>query len=413
VRYIAESLPGEFTGGKPSIISGGPALSRKTWTLTDLDADVFVEHLDLCPEHAGGPAKGVSVVKRTLRGGPRDGVDVVEVNNGLMRFVVVPTRGMGLHHATCGEMRLGWRSPVAGPVHPALVNLWQPNGIGWLDGFDELLVRCGLESNGAPEYLPNGALRWPLHGKIANTPARKLTLSIDGDSGEISVVGVVDEARLFGNKMRLISTVSTRVGQPWLTVTDEVVNLSAAAGELELLYHINFGPPLAAPGASVMLPFRRMAPRDAAAAAELEHWNLYGAETPGAPELCYFFEPAADPQGNAQTLLRSPDGRFGASVRFNARQLPCFTLWKNRHAVADGYVTGLEPAINYPNVRSFEERQGRVATLSPGESRRFELTLIAHVDAAAVAKAEAEISAVQSSAAGEVMPQPNPQWSSC
>ena len=32
----------------------------------------------------------------------------------------------------------------------------EPSGLGWLDGFDELLVRCGLESNGAPEFDADG-----------------------------------------------------------------------------------------------------------------------------------------------------------------------------------------------------------------------------------------------------------------
>ena len=61
------------------------------------------------------------------------------------------------------------------------------------------------------------------------------------------------------------------------------------------------------------------------------------------------------------------------SVKFNKRQLPCFTLWKNRQAAADGYVTGLEPATNFPNRKSFEKEQGRVAVLAPGETRRFEV----------------------------------------
>ena len=31
-----------------------------------------------------------------------------------------------------------------GPVNPAFVNLSGLGGLGWLDGFDELLARCGL-----------------------------------------------------------------------------------------------------------------------------------------------------------------------------------------------------------------------------------------------------------------------------
>ena len=207
----------------------------KTWILTDVDADVFVDPITLGPEQAGGPARGYSVTKRTLHGGRREGVEVVEVDNGRLRFVVIPTRGMGLWRADCGDVRLGWQSPVKGPVHPAFVPLWEPSGLGWLNGFDELLARAGLESNGAPEFSPADTLRWPLHGRVANIPAHRLEVSIDGESGEIAVVGVVDETRLFGNKLRLTATIRTQVGSRELTVSDEIENLSAEPSELELL----------------------------------------------------------------------------------------------------------------------------------------------------------------------------------
>ena len=47
-----------------------------------------------------------------------------------------------------------------------------PGGLGWLEGFDELFVRCGLDSNGPPLFDAQGrplllfedswALRWAL-----------------------------------------------------------------------------------------------------------------------------------------------------------------------------------------------------------------------------------------------------------
>ena len=120
----------------------------------------------------------------------------------------------------------------------------KPAAWAGLDGFDELLVRCGLESNGTPEFLANGALRYGLHGKIANCPAHRVEVTIDGDSGEIAVTGMVDEARLFGNKLRLTATITHAGRPPGLTITDTITNLSAEPGELELLYHINFGLPL-------------------------------------------------------------------------------------------------------------------------------------------------------------------------
>lgn len=386
-------------------------MPKKTWTLTDVDSDQYLESLSATPSLVGGAASGYAVTKRTLRGGRRDGVDVIEVDNGTFRFVLVPTRGMGLWKASLGQIQLGWKSPVKGPVHPALVHLNEASGLGWLEGFDELMVRCGLESNGAPEFNDQGAVRYSLHGKIANIPAHKVELAIDGDAGQISVTGEVDEARLFGNKLRLTSTVTTRVGQPGLTVVDTVTNLSAEVSELELLYHTNFGLPLVGPGAKAVLPVVKMAPRDAVAVGNLGEWDVYGPETPGLGEAVFFFDLASTEDGFTQALLRNAAGDQGVSLKFNKNQLPCFTLWKNRQAAGDGYVTGLEPAINFPNTKSFEKKQGRVALLAPGESRSFELTIEVHPNAASVASAEQKIAALQKGVAANILPQPDPQWS--
>jgi hypothetical protein len=45
---------------------------------------------------------------------------------------------------------------------------------------------------------------------------------------------------------------------------------------------------------------------------------------------------------------------LGLILRWNRRELPCFTLWRNSAAVEDGYVTGLEPGTNFPNFKGFE-----------------------------------------------------------
>jgi len=386
-------------------------MAEKTWTLTDLQQDVYVEKIALGPNDVGGRAAGYLVSKRTLRGGLCDGVDIVEVDNGKLRFVVVPTRGMGLWRAELGAMLLGWQSPVKGPVHPAFVHLDEASGIGWLDGFDELLVRCGLESNGAPEFNDNGTLKHPLHGKIANIPAHKVEVTIDGESGEIAVAGVVDEARLFGNKLRLVSTISTKAGEPSLTVTDKIENISAEPGELELLYHINFGTPLLDPGSKLVAPVVKVAPRDDVAVGNVPQWDTYGPETPGAPEACFFYRLAGDGQGNTQALLHNAAGDRGVSLKYNINSLPCFTQWKNRQAAADAYVTGLEPGINFPNIKSFEKQMGRVAVLEPGESRSFEVTIQAHADAAAVQNAKAAVAELQKGVTPEVLAEPDPDWS--
>jgi galactose mutarotase-like enzyme len=118
----------------------------------------------------------------------------------------------------------------------------------------------------------------------------------------------------------------------------------------------------------------------------------------------------ADSAGQTRALLRSASGRQGVSVKANRNQLPCFTLWKNRQSVNDGYITGLEPGVNFPNQRSFEKEKGRVIVLAPGEKRRFEVAIEAHPDAASVAAAEKAVAAIQGNVAPEVCRQPDPDW---
>jgi len=386
-------------------------MPTQTWTFVDHEQDLYVDQIALGPEQVGGAAEGYSVVKRTLRAGLSQGVDVIEVRHGDFRFVVVPTRGMGIWRACLGDLHLGWKSPVRGPVHPAYVRAEHPQGIGWLDGFDELLVRCGLESNGAPEFQSDGRLRYGLHGKIANIPAHKVEVAIDGDSGRIAIRGSVDETRLFGSKLRLETSIETQVGQASLVVYDKVTNLSATAIDFELLYHVNFGVPFLQPGAKVLLPVKKLTPRDAVTAADLPSWNLYGPETPGATEVCFFLEPASDTDGNTQALLHNPAATQGVSLKFNTRQLPCFSIWKNCEATSDGYVTGLEPATNFPNIKSFEKQMGRVVELGPGQSRNFVVEMEPLADAARVQAAVAAIARLQQGTRAEILAQPDPRWS--
>jgi hypothetical protein len=385
---------------------------KKCWTLLDLAqdpaADVVAPEQEITSAQLG--LAGCRVQRQTLRGGLREGVELLTVDNGALRVALLPQRGMGLWKAWLGDLALGWNSPVRGPVHPGFVPIGEPSGLGWLDGFDELLCRCGLWSNGPPEYDSRGVLLHPVHGRIANLPAHRLVVEADAETGELSVTGVVDECRFHFHKLRLKSTLITRPGEPGVRIVDEVTNLSGNPGQMQLLYHINFGPPLLGPGARVSAAVRRMMPRDAGAVGGLSHWSRYGEPQAGAAEECYFFQLLGGADGRTRTLLHNAVGDRGVSLRFSTVQLPCFTLWKNSPAREDGYVTGLEPGANFPNPRSFEERQGRVRQLAPGETARFELAIEAHGDAQSVARAEAEIADLQAASAPEICKSPQPGW---
>lgn len=383
-------------------------MPQQNWVLTDVANRVWRESASITaadgPKLAG--ADGWSVRKSTLRGGLSDGVDLVELHNGRLSVSILPTRGMGLWRGTCDGLELGWKSPVAFPVHPAFVNAAERDGIAWLAGFNEWLCRCGLAGNGPPG--PEGTL----HGRIANLPAHFVEVSVDGAGpGTISVSGLVDETTMFGPCLRLKSTVRTEAGSNRLTIIDEVTNLAGVDGEFELLYHTNVGRPFLEPGARFAAPMVAVAPRDRAAAAGMNSFLNYAAPQAGCAEQVYFFDLAADKNGKTPTLLVNAHGDKGLGLAFDKRQLPYFTLWKNTQAEQDGYVTGLEPATNFPNRKDFERKQGRVIVLPPGGQHTATLEIAVYSTPQMVQAAEREIALLQQGREPQVHLQPMAPWS--
>jgi hypothetical protein len=379
-----------------------------TFTLTDVSQEVWVETLTVDAAEMGLAVTAPwSVSKRRLHGGRRDGVDLIVVENGALRLSIVPTRGMGLWKGFYEGHFLGWESPITdGPVHPGLVNLSAGGGIGWLDGFDELMARCGLENNGAPFEVKG--IAFGLHGRIANIPASYVAVHVDPDPPhEITVEGYVDETRLFGPQLRLGTRYATVPGSNRLTVRDEVVNLKDQPAEFQLLYHWNFGPPFLDDGARFVAPIRSVAPRDARAQEGIAAHDRYGGPEPGFAEQAYYYDLADVSEGGPTlAMLRDAAGDKAVVLRFRKDQLPAFTLWKNTAGLRDGYVTGLEPGTNYPNPRPVEQARGRVVTLPPGGRYVAETVLEVLATPGEVAAAEAEIRRIQGAAPPTIHRQP-------
>ena len=364
------------------------------------------------PRDVPGTPDGWSVAIRTLSSGASAGVQLIEIDNGRMRLSVVASRGMGIHSATMAGERLGWNSPVRGPIHPNHVPLMEPSGVGWLEGFDELMVRCGLESSGSAVHDSQGRLVFPLHGKIANRLAHSLRVAVDKAAGTITVHGVVDEIRFHYQKLRLITSLTTRFHGTEFGWRDKVVNLGSAPAVMQMLYHINLGEPLLAPGATLVAPIREVCPHDHYPDdPALRDYRVYPEAGATASQQSFFFDLLADEQGATQVLLKHPAQAKGVAIRFNKRELPCFTQWRNNVPGVDGYVTGLEPGTNFPNPRPFEQQHDRIVALEPGGHWSAEAAMDWLTDSDSVAKAEARIRRLQGDVVPQVHESPLPSWS--
>lgn len=347
-----------------------------------------------------------SVSKQTLHGGRQEGVEIVVINSGTLEIVVCPTRGMGILSVRRGDVQLKWDSPVEEVVHPKFVDLGSRGGLGWLEGFNEFLCRCGLESNGHPgvdKFVNNvgdeAEMELTLHGKIANIPASEVVVEVDTTAPyAIHLSGTVFERFMFGPRLQLRTRLTVVPGETSFQLSDTVTNVGAADQEFQLIYHSNFGGPLLEEGSRVIAPASAIKPFNDRAAEGMDTWHTYQGPTTGFVEQVYLLTPLGDRKGQSVAVLHNKAMDKAASIRWSLNELPYLTIWKNTGAVADGFVTGIEPGTNYPANRSVERKAGRVPVLKPGQTRSFTLTFGVHsgreeVEAAARQAASLAISA--------------------
>lgn len=359
--------------------------------------EIFSVDTDRPPELREPAESGFQIHRYRLSEGKQAGCDLIIVNSQGVCAAICPTRGMSLWRAKLDGVDCQWGSPVHGPVHPCWVPLSEPSGLGWLDGFDELLVRCGLRSFGAPDFDDKGKLLCPLHGSIGNLAAEYVEVNLSQDGKRLTISGDVYETRFLLYSLRLRVQYEFNLGQQTILVRDEVTNVGGSSTAMQMLYHINYGKPVLSAGCQFHVAAHEIVARDARAVEDLATWDRYLGPTRGYSEQVYFMQPIADASGWATTMLSNPAGQ-AIAVHYRAATLPYFTLWKNTACEETGYVTGLEPGTGFPNPHSFEKQKGRLVTLEPQASQTFELKLEASRSSTRIEQLKQQIHSLQDSA---------------
>ncbi len=411
-------------------ISSTQAVEPFRLVLANVEQNIYAETLhitnrDITPEC---PIPW-SVRKYVLHGGKQEGIEVIDVDNGKLSFRVVPTRGMSIAQVLMGPsnagfrskpavggLRLGWDSPVKGLVHPKYINLHTRQGLGWLEGFNEWMVRCGLEFLGAPgtdEFIDNtgkkAKMDLTLHGKIGNTPASQVEVIVERQLPyTIRIRGRVDETCLHGPKLELWTQILTVPGSNSFQISDKITNRSALEQEFGVLYHANYGKPLMEKGAKFIAPVRQLTPINEHSASGASSYNFYRGPTPGFAEQVYCMRLWADKSDNTKVMLHNAAADKAVSMAFSTKQLPFFTLWKNPVALEDGYVTGLEPGTGFSHNRAIERKFGRVPKLAPHQSRSFTIDFTLHVGKDKVSAAANEIAQILAGRKTQVDKEPLP-----
>ena len=299
---------------------------------------------------------------------------LVTIDTGAMKITVVPNRGMNVAEAVSGKVRLGWKSPVHEIVNPAFLDQGARNGIGWLEGFNDLLTRCGYEWVGHAGADEDGTML-TLHNLAANIPASNVILSVDEKPPyTIRLKGLLREQAFKKVDFTIDTELNTVPGAKSFTINDRLTNNGDYPKEYQALYHSNFGPPLMEKDAKFAAPVREVSPFNDYAGKLLSTWQTYQDRTKDFDEVVYNVFPYGDADGNTLAVLHNAAGQLGVSLAFNVNQLPAFSLWKNTDTEKQGYVTGLEPGTSFSYNRKYQRDLKLVPTIGPKEHRDFILT---------------------------------------
>ncbi len=299
---------------------------------------------------ADGPAAGCRAVDLRVAGG----IDVR----------LLPDRGRDLGAAWSGGTPLAWLSAV-GEAAP----LASPQGEEWIERFGGgLVTTCGLRNVGVPSEGHG------LHGRWSHLRAGRVSLEREVRSdGEVTLraAATVEEVAALGPHLRVSRTVTSRTGAGVVELTDVAQNVGGEPVAAPLLYHVNLGAPLWAPGAALDLDAVNTVSRDADAAAGLDRHRRPPEPDATAPEQVLEHRVRPGPDGWATATVSTE--ALVLEVAWDAATLPRFHQWLHP---AHG-VLGLEPANCSVLGRGADRAAGTLPYLEPGEPRTTRLRITA------------------------------------
>jgi hypothetical protein len=316
-----------------------------------------------------------------LSEGREDGVEQIQVRTGAgLCYYVSPSRAMDISLAEFAGLPLSWQAPN-GDSHPAY---YDARELEWLrTAVGGLLMTCGLSYVGAAGEDQGQA--FGLHGRIHHLPARQVAASgsWQGDNYEMQVSGIVEEAVIFGEYLRLSRTIRSTLGVNRIEIEDQVENAGFSETPLMILYHFNFGFPLLGEQTRLHFPSQKVVARDEGT--PLEGYDRWQAPQPGYQERVYYHQELMGDRVSvvvhnpAFPLPYGPPRPLSLRLSWFTSQLPRLVQWKM--AGAGTHVLGIEPANCYVEGRAVERARGTLETLAPGEKRDFHLTLEVETDA--------------------------------
>ncbi len=334
--------------------------------------------LPLWKNKISNPAQIGGIETSVLDNGLSRGTRIAWMNTGAgLRYKVVIDRAMDIADAFYNQYCLAWLSHAGITASQPFSN----QGVDWLKTFGGgLLTTCGLSHTGGPETDEYG--QRGLHGEISNLPAEiESIIQPDPASGklEMSITGIVKQSMALGPNLELRRTISGKLGSPVIYINDVVSNRGNQPAPLMLLYHCNFGWPLADEGTDILWngewqsregePNNKIFNRNnnfRKCAAPLD-------DHAGRGEEAAYIDITENEEGECYCGLYNSRLGIAVSIKYYKRELPWLINWQ--HWGKGEYVTGLEPATLPPVGQAKARAENKLIFIEPGESKTYRLEI--------------------------------------
>jgi hypothetical protein len=330
---------------------------------------------DKAIEYVANPTQLGGIELFSTLNGPGVPNRVAWVNTGAgLHYKVVIDRGLDIAEAFYKGMSLAWLS-LSGSNRPEIS---RNRGLDWLWGFyGGLMVSCGPSNVGAPG-MDNGQ-ELPLHGRHSNLSATlESVVSADPlmNKNEMSLTGIVREAKLFEPNIELRRTISSPLGCAKIEIDDTFINRGTVKTEHAWLLHMNYGYPLVEEGTELI--YRgEIYPLPSA----VDYFSKRKFQIAPKPmhehdvnEAVAYIDPKADRDGIVHCGLINDKRGIGLKISFLKKDFPRIANW-HHFGTSGQYVMGIEPANCGVEGRAKDRERGWLKFLNPGEKKHYHCTV--------------------------------------
>lgn len=285
-----------------------------------------------------------SLRRYTLTEGSAAGLDVIDCDNGKIRFLLNVSKALDIMQLYHEGQNMSFVSK----------NGFTKREITFVSRFEGgMLYTCGLDALGNRPGLEQ-------HGTLHNTPAE--ILRAECDENGIVIEAKIRNSALFGNNLVLRRKITSEIGGDTVCLEDTLVNESFRDAEYCLLYHVNLGYPMLDAGTKIVADVAKCETRKEWAEQNKVTCFEISDSVPNQEETCYFLT-LNKPE---VSVVNEAIGKT-FTVSYSADTLPHFLEWKS---MASGdYALGLEPCT------TTLDQNFAYKTVAPGEKVRFSLCL--------------------------------------